>query len=79
MERFFDIGDVSEHVKRGEICQKHRKMQNLTSPELQSVPMPSEVMKQIMVINGYKHLVVCIDHFSKLSEAKLSSSVDMSA
>ena len=46
-------------------------MQNLTSPELQSFPVPSEVMKQIMVINGYKHLVVCIDHFSKLSEAKL--------
>ena len=57
-------------MKRGELRQKHRKMQNLISPELQSVPVPSEVMKQIMVINGYKHLAVCIDNFSKLTEAK---------
>ena len=57
--------------------QKHGKMQNLISSELRSVLVPSEVMKQIGVdirslpeVNAYKHLVVCIDYFSELSEAK---------
>ena len=49
-ERFFwhnMLGDVAEFVKRCEICQKHGKMEKLISPELQIVPVPSEVMKQI--------------------------------
>ena len=65
------------YVKRCEQCQKHGKMQNVTSPELQSVSVPTEAMKQIGVdicnlpeVDGYKHLVVCIDYFSKWSEAK---------
>lgn len=79
-ERFFwhnMLGDVAEFVKRCEMCQKHGKMEKLISPELQSVPVPSEVMKQIGIdicnlpeVDGYKHLVVCIDYFSKWSEAK---------
>jgi len=71
------IGDVSEYVKRCENCQKHGKMEKLISPELQSVPIPSEVMKQIGIdicnlpeVDGFKHLVLCIDYFSKWSKAK---------
>ena len=71
------LGDVAEFVKRCEMCQKHGKMEKLISPELQSVPVPSEVMKQIGTdicnlpeVDEYKHLVVCIDYFSKWSEAK---------
>lgn len=52
-------------------------MQNLISPELQCVSLPSEVMTQIGMdicnlpeINGYKQLVVCVDFFPKLSETK---------
>ena len=52
-------------------------MEKLISPELQSVPVSCEVMKQIGIdicnlpeVEGYKHLVVCIDYFSKWSEAK---------
>ena len=77
-ERFFGhnlLGDVSELVKRCKLCQKHRIMQNV--PELQSIPVSLEVMKQIgvnicnlPVVNGHKHLAVCIDYFSKWSEAK---------
>ena len=59
------------------MCQKHGKMEKLISPELQSVPVPSKVMKQIGIdicnlpdVDGNKHLVVCIDYFSKWSEAK---------
>ena len=71
------LGDVGEYVKRCELCQKHGKMQILISPELQSVPVPSEVMKQIGVdicnlpeVDDCKQLVVCIDYFSKWLEAK---------
>ena len=71
------LGDVAEIVKRCEMCQKHGKMEKLISPELQSVPVPSEVMKQIGTdicnlpeVDGYKHLVVCTDYFSKWSETK---------
>ena len=70
------LGDVAEFVKRSEMCQKHGKMEKLVSPELQSVPVPSEVMKQIGTdicnlpeVDGYKHLVVCLD-YSKWSEVK---------
>ena len=79
-ERFFwhnMRGDIAEFVKRCETCQKHGKMEKSIAPELQSVPVPSEVMKQIGIdicnlpeVDGYKHLVVCIDYFSKWSEAK---------
>ena len=71
------LGDVAEFVKRCEMCQKHGKMEKLISPVLQSVPVPSEVMKQIGIdicnlpeVDGHKHLVVSIDYFSKWSEAK---------
>ena len=78
------LGDVvGEYVKKCELFQKHGKMQNLISPELQSIPVEHlsygvmEVMKQIGVdicslqeVNGYKHLVVYLDCFSKRSEAK---------
>ena len=64
-------------MKRCELCQKHGKIENLISPEVQSVPVPSKVIEQTGVdicnlpeINGYKRFVVCLDHFSKWSEAK---------
>ena len=79
-ERFFwhDIfDDVSAFVKHCESCQKQGKMEKSISPELQSVPVPPEVMKQIgidlcnlPIVDEFKHLVVCIDYFSKWSEAK---------
>ena len=43
------LADIGEYVKRWELRQKHVKMQDLISPELQNVPVPSEVMKQIEV------------------------------
>ena len=45
--------------------------------ELHGISIPSQVMKQIGIdicslpdVDGYKYLVVCIDYFSKWSEAK---------
>ena len=47
------------------------------SPDLQSIPIDPKVMQQVGVdlcnlpeVNGYKHLIVLIDYFSKWSEAK---------
>ena len=74
---FLAQGGVTEFVRRCEMCQKHGKIEKLISPELQSVPVPSEVMKQIGIdicnlpeVDGYKHLVVCIGYFSKWLETK---------
>ena len=80
MQRFFwfnIIDDVANFVKRCDSCQRQGKLQNTNAPELQSVPVPTAVMKQIGIdicnlpeVDGFKHLVVCIDYFSKWSEAK---------
>ena len=80
MKRFFwfnIIDDVANFVKQCDTCQRQGKLQNSKAPELQSVPVPTAVMKQIGIdicnlpeVDGYKHLVVCIDYFSKWSEAK---------
>ena len=80
VQRFFWHGmlnDVAEFVKRCYQCQQHGKIAKRISPELQSVPVANEVMKQIGIdicnlpeVDGYKHLIVCIDYFSKWSEAK---------
>ena len=43
------LGEVAEYVKRCEQCQQHGKIQNVISPELQSVPVPNEVMAQISI------------------------------
>ena len=52
-------------------------MPKVISQDLHSIPVPSQVMKQIGIdicnlpeVGGFKHLVVCIDYFSKWSEAK---------
>ena len=63
--------DINESVKSCEQCQKQR---DLKSPkkELKSIPLPSSVMKQVEVdicnfreIDGYGHVTVLIDYFSK--------------
>ena len=55
----------------------HGKIAKTISPELQSIPIESKVMKQVGIdlcnlpeVDGYKHLIVLIDYFSKWSEAK---------
>ena len=79
-ERFFwhsIFADISDYVRKCEECQRHGKLQNIISPEMQSIPVPNQVMAQIGVdicnlpdVDGFKHLLVCIDYFSKWSEAK---------
>ena len=67
---------INEYVKSSEQCQKQG---DLKSPkvEMKSIPVPSSVMKQVGVdicnlpeVDGYRHVIVLIDRFSKWSEAK---------
>ena len=77
-ERFYWYNisnDVANYIKMCEKCQKHQSIPKQNS-KVQSIPVPSEVMKQIGVnicnlptVDGYKHLVVAKDYFSKWSEA----------
>ena len=53
------------------------QFQKTPNNKLHSIPVPKEVMAQIGVdicnlpeVDGFKHIVVAIDYFSKWSEAK---------
>ena len=79
-ERFYWHGmvdDVKNYIRTCQKCQKQGKIIKKISPELQSIHVDSNVMQQVGVdicnlpeMNGYKHLIVMIDYFSKWSEAK---------
>ena len=71
------IEDIKEYIKICKSCQQQGKIFKKISPELKSIPVPNEVMKQIGIdlctlpeVDGLKHLIVCIDYSSKRSEAK---------
>ena len=71
------VDDVKNYIQTCQKCQKQGKIIKKISPELQSIHIDSNVMQQVGVdicnlpeINGYKHLIVMIDYFSKWSEAK---------
>ena len=79
-EQFFWHGmieDIKEYIKICKSCQQQGKIFKKISPELKSISVPNEVMKQIGIDlctlpegDGFKNLIVCIDYFSKWSEAK---------
>ena len=79
-ERFFwhdMIEEIKEYIKICKSCQRQREIFKKIGPELKSIPVPNEVTKQIGIdlctlpeVDGFKHLIVCIDYFSKCSEAK---------
>ena len=69
--------DVADFIKSCERCQKQGDLTLKVKNELHNVPVSSMVMMQIGVdlcnfpeIDEYRHLVVCIDYFSKWSKAK---------
>ena len=70
------IRDIKEYIIICKSCQQQGKIFKI-SPELKSIPLPNEVMKQTGIdlctlpeVDGFKHLIVCIDYFSKWSQAK---------
>ena len=71
------IEDIKEYIKICKSCQQQGKIFKKISLELKSIAVPNEMMKQIGIdlctlleVDGFKHLIVCIDYFSKWSEAK---------
>ena len=78
-ERFFWYNiksQVEEFIGKCDHCQKQSKIAKV-STELQSIPIKTEVMQQVGInicnlleVDGFKHLIVCIDYFTKWSEAK---------
>ena len=69
--------DVVDFMKKCMTCLKQESLTLTTKTELHSIPVPTAVMNQIYVdicnlseVDGYCCLVVCIDYFSKWSEAK---------
>ena len=71
------VNDVKNYIKNCENCQHQSNTFKKISTQLQSIPVPTDVMKQIGIdicnlpeVDGYRHLIVCIDYFSKWSEAK---------
>ena len=68
---------MADFVKSCERCQMQGDLTLKVKIELHSLPVPSMVLKQIGVdlcnlpeVDEYRHLVVCIDYFSKWSEGK---------
>ena len=79
-ERFFwhsMIEDIKEYIKICISCKQQGKIFKKINLELKSIPVPYSVMKQnginlntLPEVDGFRHLVVSIDYFSKWSAAK---------
>ena len=68
---------MADYIKGCDHCQKHLSMLKKFKEELKNIAVPSEAMKQIGVdicclpsVDEFEYLIVCIDYFSKWSEAK---------
>ena len=61
------VDDVNNYIKTCQKCQHQGKIFKKISPDLQSIPIESEVMKQVGVdlcnFPVFKHLIVLIDYF----------------
>ena len=80
-EQFFWHGmieNIKEYIKICKSCQQQGKIFKKISAELKSIPVPNEVMKQIGIdlctlsgVDGFKHLIVCIDYWTIGLEQRL--------
>ena len=79
-ERFFWYSiykDVESHINSCENLQKQCDLKLKMNSKLRSIPVPSNVIKQVDVdlrgiagVDGYRYLIVCIEYFSKWSESE---------
>jgi hypothetical protein len=80
MKRFYwktIVKDVTVHIHECSNCQKCSQRNLKVKPELQTVSIPNEVMNQVGIdlirlpqAEGFTHVVVLIDYFSKWTEAE---------
>ena len=78
--RFFWYGiynDFADYIQNWDRCQRQSRLSSNVKSEMHSVPISLHVMKQVGLdlcshheLDGYRHLVVCIDYFTKWSEVK---------
>ena len=68
---------MADYIKGCGNCQKHLSIPKKVKEELKNISVPSELIKQIRVdiccllnVDEFQYLTVCIDYFSKWSEAK---------
>ena len=67
------INDVREFIAKCDECQRHKAIPKQISQRLQNVPVMAQIgidICNLPEVDGFKHLIVCIDYFSKWSEAK---------
>lgn len=69
--------DVSTYVSQCETCQKNAPQFDKNNSSMHPIPISADVMKQVGIdlcqlpeVDGYKYLIVCVDYFSKWSEAE---------
>ena len=77
--RFFWYGiynDVTDNIKKCDRCQRQSSLPPKVKNEMHSVPVSPHIMKQVALdlcllpeVDGYHHLIVSIDYFTKWSEA----------
>ena len=78
--RFFWYGiynDVADYIQKCDRCQKQNSLPPNVKNEMHSVPVSPHLLKHVSLdlcflpeVDGYRHFIVCIDYFTKWSEAK---------
>ena len=70
------VNDMEDYIKDCDNCQRYLSMPKKVKEELKNIVVLSEVMKQIGVgicclpsENEFEYLIVCLDYFSKWSDA----------
>ena len=73
------FNDVLDYIQKCDRCQRQSSLLPNLKSKMHNVPVSSHVMKLVGLdtdicflreVDGYRHLIVCIDYFTKWSEAK---------
>ena len=69
--------NIADYIKKCDRCQRQSSLAPNVKNEMNSVLVSPNVMKQVALdlclfpeVDGYHHLILCIDYFTKSSEAK---------
>ena len=73
------FNDVLDYIQKCDRCQRQSSLLPNLKTKMHNVPVSSHVMKLVGLdtdicflreVDGYRHLIVCINYFTKWSEAK---------
>ena len=78
--RFFWYGiynDLADYLQKSDCCQRQSSLPPNVKNDMHSVPVSPHVIKQVVLdlfslceVDGCRHLIICIDYFTKWLEAK---------